>query len=237
MGMGLPLEKLEKFVCEMENQSIEVEIVYAHVDQNYAIIAIAPDKDTVDLMIGIVGFKKDGTNESNFITKKLQRPCSSVAINSCDYEFAKKYLVPASRPSGGYGPNAGFNLFIFLEKNLPEHPTKRYKRRSEICKVFARDDQLAKCIEDPDKTLFCGFYPNHSPNSVSPRNQEKTYMTFGEEGLQFSLRHNLSTCWTNDPVRAEKAEERYKGLLDSFKNKTTKRYVENKDPHFWEKTF
>ena len=36
MGMGLPLEKLEKFVCEMENQSIEVEIVYAHVDQNYA---------------------------------------------------------------------------------------------------------------------------------------------------------------------------------------------------------
>lgn len=89
------------------------------------------------------------------------------------------------------------DLLRALDAALPATATRRDAATpADVARVY-RD------VEDAHKVHFCGWRDNTlRGDQVRPANLAKTRRCFGQAAHDFCKRHNLSTCWSDDPTRA-----------------------------------
>lgn len=104
-------------------------------------------------------------------------------------------LAKALRTTGASGnrlvPSEFFQEF---DRQVPAQASTGQKPR------YFEIARLRKDIDDGDKIYFCGWKSNGARGNV--RNEWKTKLLLGDAALQWSLKNNESSCWTDDLKKA-----------------------------------
>lgn len=122
------------------------------------------------------------------VDNSCQVECS---LKNDDYNKLLKYLNLKYDPKNHFKP---INFFTILDKNTPYLFEKAPKYSD--CLVLASKNHK---IKEADQIYFIGWRNNSANESVSPDNNLKTRLAFGDHMADISIKNNISSRWSPYP--------------------------------------
>ena len=197
------LTKLEALYDRMLDDHREQEkFTFSRGANSVTVILLSISDIEASILIGASGFAKNRQPLSVLLGYHLAKPFRSTLIESDDYQILVKLFgwSPESSQKNA-SPFEPFNLFKLIDTNTPESLSP-LPFQSPLHEAFPKD--ILDSIEDSAKVYFAGLR-SHSfdHRHVTAQNLAKTLLYGGATAMSICSRHNISTCWTDDPEKSK----------------------------------
>lgn len=176
----LKLLEIKPLLQDMARHNVKLDkfrFTYNHVE--FEVIVLI-EREPFELLFGVIG------HNYSFILKlfrgyELESLPNEVFFKLCD-------ILKLKPSKEGL---TSFKFVRYVAERIPIHYSGRRIQPHEIA-VYKQQN-----IPEKDKIYFCGwkFYTSEKRHA---RNFEKTRKWLGDEAYQFCIKHNISSCWTDN---------------------------------------
>jgi hypothetical protein len=186
----MKIENLKKLSSSMRSEGLSRYKFEYKVGKAVFDIFFFIDTDPWELLFGAKG--------KNFsFTKEVNR--GFIIDPSFDRETYKRLcevLGLAYNPSRKFSPVKFFEEF---NRNIPAKANPQNNPKPHNIAIYRKN------VEESEKIYFCGWRDNASAGKkVTESNLEKTLKILGKEAYEICKNRNISSCWTDDALRATK---------------------------------